>query len=261
MIIYDSFESLPGVLREAVIDLLYRLADDDLLIGHCDSQPIDLAPPPDEAVALASMACDEMHCARDYYRMLHELGESEPSALAFGRTPRQFRSASLVCVPERGWTFIIIRRFLYGVHQSVRLAALSESTLTPLAHLARNFRGTQRDHLSRARSCVLTLGGSGPEDRRKLQEALSFAYPHALGLFEPTEADEPLAQSGICPREEQLRREWESAVAPVLSGAGLTVLDNVNPAYGGRVGKHPETLAQLLDDMRLQHNADPPGTW
>ena len=100
------------------------------------------------------------------------------------------------------------------------------------------------------RSWVLRLGDSGGENRRRLQTALDIAYPHALGLFEPTEHDEMLAHTGIAPREEELQRQWESAAAPVLWDAGLSVPERAAPAYGGRVGRHPADLDGLLERIR-----------
>ena len=72
---------------------------------------------------------------------------------------------------------------------------------------------------------------------------------------------EPLAQAGICPHEEELRRQWESAAAPVLADSGLVVPETVQPIYGGRVGRHPEPLAKLLEDLQLVHSIDPSAKW
>jgi ring-1,2-phenylacetyl-CoA epoxidase subunit PaaC len=193
--------------------------------------------------------------------MLHELGGPEPAVAAFSRGPRQFRCASLVCLPGQDWIFSIIRQFLYDVQENVRLTALSQSTLAPLARLARDLLPVEKRHLAQGRSWILRLGGSMGEKRRRMQDSLAFAYPHALGLFEPTEADEPLAQSGICPSEEQLRHEWESALVPVLEGAGLSIPDNARPVHGGRVGQHLPTFPHTLADLRRAHESDPSGQW
>jgi ring-1,2-phenylacetyl-CoA epoxidase subunit PaaC len=258
---YESFESLSDMRRHAVVDLLYRMADDELLMGWGDSTSNSLAPSPADGAALVSMGRDEVAHARVYYQMLHGLGEPEPTALALSRNPREFRNASLVCQLSEGWPFCVVRRFLYDVQESVRLAALLQSALAPLAVLARELHDVERAHLSQGRAWVLQLGRAGRKHRDQMQEALYFTYPHALGLFEPTEADEPLTQANISPREEQLRREWESAVAPVFDDAGLTVPANMEPVYGGRVGKHPESLSGLLADLRSAYKNDPPAGW
>jgi ring-1,2-phenylacetyl-CoA epoxidase subunit PaaC len=254
---YDSFESLNDMLHEAVADLLYRMADDEFVIGHCHSEWTGQIPISDEDVAFSSIARDEMGHARSYYQMLHELGEPDPDTLAFSRKAREFRCASLVSLVKDDWAFSVVRHFLYDAQESVRLAALSQGTLTPLAEVARKHRDKEKHHLAHGRNLVLRLGDSASETHDTMQEALDFAYPHALGLFERTDADEPLAQADICPREEQFCREWESAIAPVLSDAGLTVPEGVEPIIGGRVGKHPETFAQLLEDIQRTPSFDP----
>jgi ring-1,2-phenylacetyl-CoA epoxidase subunit PaaC len=257
----DNLPSLQGVVREAVINLLYRLADDDLVIGHRNSEWTGHAPILEADIAFSSMAQDEMGHAQAYYTMLHQLGEHEPDTLAFGRKSREFRCASLVCLPKGDWGFSVLRQFLYDAAETVRLTAFRDSSLIPLAQLAGKLRGEEKYHLMHGRSWVLRLGNATEDSHRKMQAALDFAYPHALGLFEPTEYDEPLAQAGISPREEELKRQWESAVAPVLADAGLTTPDGVEPVYGGRVGRHPDALKELLDKMQLVYNIDPTAKW
>lgn len=262
MTTYETLADLRGDLKHAVIDLLYRLADDELIIGHRDSEWTGLAPILEEDVAFSSMAQDEMGHALTYYRLLHELGEADPDTLAFTRKPRQFRCCSLVSLPStRDWAMSLMRQFLYDAAESVRLASLTASTVVPIAEVARKLRGEEKYHLMHGRTWVLRLGGSTDEAHEKMQAALTAVYPHALGIFEPTEANEVLAQAGVCPREEQLRHEWESAVAPVLTDAGLTVPANLRPVHGGRVGTQPPALTELLESMQLVHSADPTAKW
>ena len=259
---FDSLADLQGLTRDAVIDLLYRMADDELIVGHRNSEWTGLAPILEEDIAYSSMAQDEMGHAQAYYQMLHELGEPDPDTLGFARKPRQFRCASLVCLSNNhDWAFCLIRQFLYDVAETVRLTALTESALVPLAQLATKLLSEEKYHLMHGRSWVLRLGRATDDSRRRMQSALTTAYPHALGLFEPTEADEPLAQRLICLREEELCRQWESAVAPVLSDAGLLQPETAEPVYGGRFGKHPKALTELLDDMQLVYRIDPAAKW
>ena len=255
MAMFESHDGLTDYVRSAVVNLLYRLADDELVIGHGDSAWAGLVPIQEDATVFSSMARDEISHARAYYGMLHQLGEGDPDSLAFQRGPRQFRCASLVCLPDsRDWAFCLLRRFLYDAAEVVRLTALCRSALKPLAELAARLRTEEERHLVHGRSWVLRLGRSAEESRRKMQVALHHAYPHALGLFAPPEADEPRAQSGSCPREEELCRQWESAGAPVLADAGLDAPEMAQPAYGGRVGRHPPMLTELLSSMQRAHH-------
>lgn len=259
---FDSLDDLQGGLRVAVIDLLYRLADDDLIIGHRNSEWTGLAPILEEDIAFSSMAQDEMGHALAYYTMLHALGEPDPDTLAFTRKPREFRCASLVCLPNNhDWALCVLRQFLYDAAETVRLTALSKSTLTPLAQLATKLRSEEKYHLMHGRSWVLRLGNSTQDSHERMQNALRETYPHALGLFEPTPADEPLTQAGICPREEELQRQWESAAAPVLADAGLELPETVRPVYGGREGRHGDALPKLLEDLQLVYSIDASAKW
>ena len=118
---FDSFEALTGRTRQAVIDLLYRLADDEMVLGHRDSEWTGHGPILEEDIAFSSMAQDEMGHAQAYYQMLHELGDSNPDTLAFTRNARQFRCASLVSLPNnRDWAFCVTRQFLYDAAETVR---------------------------------------------------------------------------------------------------------------------------------------------
>lgn len=262
MATYETADSVRGAMRDALKDLLYRLADDELILGHRDSEWTGLAPILEGDIAFSSMAQDEMGHAQAYYQLLHELGEPDPDTLAFGRKARQFRCASLVALPnERDWAFCVTRQFLYDAAESVRLTALAASSFLPLAQLSAKLRGEEKYHLMHGRQWMLHLGNSTGEARKRVQAALDKAYPYALGLFEPTEADEPLVQAGICPREKELRRAWESAVAPVLKDAGLTIPEGVQPIHGGRSGRHPAALAELLESMQLVYNIDPAAKW
>ena len=257
----ETLDALSGAVRQAVVDLLYRMADDELVIGHRNSEWTGHGPILEEDIAFSSMAQDEIGHARAYYEMLHQLGDADPDALAFGRKARQFRCASMTSLPKGDWAFTVVRQFLYDSAESVRLAALSDGTLVPLAQLARKLRGEEKYHLMHGRSWMLRLGSATDESHTRMQKALEELYAHALGLFEPVESDEPLARYGLCPTERELRTQWESAVFPTLSAAGLTVRDNTPPVYGGRFGRHPAVLAELLESMQSVFNIDPKAKW
>ena len=73
MATFDSLGDLQGITRDSVVDLLYRMGDDELVIGHRNSEWTGLAPILEEDIAFSSMAQDEMGHAQVYYQMLHEL--------------------------------------------------------------------------------------------------------------------------------------------------------------------------------------------
>ncbi|MGD2109497.1 MAG: phenylacetate-CoA oxygenase subunit PaaC [Phycisphaerae bacterium] len=247
----DSMNALTGDAHHAVVNLLFRLADDELILGHGSTSWAKQVPSGEPGLPFEAIARDERDHARAYYELLGKLGRGSVESLVLQRGPRRFRCASLVCSEaDPGWARGLLRQFLYDAAEVVRLTALRTCHVGPLAELASWVHRDEQRHLMYGRKWVIRLALAGDEPRQALQRALADLYPHALGLFEPTEADETLAQAGICPREEELQQQWESAVAPVLAQADLDPPITVHPVYGGRVGRHPPCFGDVLQSIQ-----------
>lgn len=271
--------------KPAVVDLLYRLADDGLIIGHRNSEWTGLGPLLEEDIAFSSVAQDKMGHALALYNLLHELGEPDPDTLVYTRTSEQFRCASLVVLecftnetaksaamlsnnPTRDrlvaagdWSQSLVRQFFFSEADAVRFAALSSSTFEPLAHLVRKFRGEIKYHTMHGRAMLKKLGGAMGDSRDRIQAAIDLLWPHALGLFEPTAHDKTLAEAGISPTESALCDAWRKEVEPIMRDAGLKIPANAKPAYGGRAGRHPADMKSLLDDLQKVARMDPGAKW
>ncbi|MFO0972396.1 MAG: 1,2-phenylacetyl-CoA epoxidase subunit PaaC [Phycisphaerae bacterium] len=248
-------------LRAAAVDLLYRLADDSLVIGHRNSEWTGLGPILEADIALSSMAQDEIGHAFAYYRLLHELGEAEPDALAFLRPAGQFRCASLVCLPRGDWAFTVVRQLFFDAALAARLDSLAASAYAPLAALARKIRGEQKYHLLHDRTWMARMAGGTDESRRRSQAAVDELYAHALGLFEPTPADGAIAELGVAAREADVAAAWHGLVDPLLQSVKLTIPAGARPVLGGRTGVHPPALGELVEAMQRVYRIDPAAKW
>lgn len=270
--------------RPGVIDLLYRLADDGLIIGHRNSEWTGLGPILEEDIAFSSVAQDKMGHALAFYNLLHELGEPEPDLLVYTRGPEEFRCASLVvleCFPvaedSKGevlcnnptrdrlvstgdWALSLVRQFFFSESDAVRFEALSTSSFEPLAQLVRKFRGEIKYHTMHGRAMLAKLG-SADTSRARIQAAVDVLWPHALGLFEPTAHDAVLAEAGVSPTEAELCKAWRQEVEPLLHDAGLQIPAGARPVYGGRAGKHPPEMKALLGDLQKVARLDPGAKW
>ncbi|HVB10467.1 MAG TPA: Phenylacetic acid catabolic protein, partial [Bacillota bacterium] len=87
-------------------------ADDELMLGHRDSEWTGLAPHVEADVALSSLAQDEMAHAAALYGLL---APADPDALACGRPLADYRHARLVEVGGRDFAFSVIRQYLYDI--------------------------------------------------------------------------------------------------------------------------------------------------
>ena len=113
--------------------LLLAIADDELVLGWRDSEWTGIAPVLEEDVALSSIAQNEIGHARAIYQLLAE----DADALAFDRTPDEYRCSQLVelrFVPD--WARTIARRVLYEAADELRLESLKASGDPAVAGLA-----------------------------------------------------------------------------------------------------------------------------
>ncbi|QIX60318.1 phenylacetate-CoA oxygenase subunit PaaC [Hymenobacter sp. BT18] len=244
-------------------DLLYRLADDQLILGHRNSEWNGLGPILEEDIAFSSMAQDKLGHALQLYSLLHELGEAEPDTVAFTRNAGQFHCCQLVELPIGDYAFSLMRHFLFDHAELLRFEALTASSYEPLAQVARKLKGELKYHVLHANTWIRQLGTSTDEAIEKLQAALDLTLPYALALFEKTEAEPAIIAEGIFIGEDALRQQWLENISRVLSQTALELPDvtTISPVEGGRHGVHTEFLQPLLDEMAEVFRLDPTADW
>lgn len=251
--------------RAALRDLLFRMADDELIVAHRNSEWTGLGPLLEEDIAFSSIAQDKLGHAFVLYTILHEhLGEQEPDTIAFTRDEKDFLCCQLVELPIGDYAFSLVRHFFCDIAEQIRYEMLETSSFEPLAKLARKVRGEIKYHTFHATTWIKQLGGAGnDESRARMQSAINEAFPYALGIFEPGIDEEALRANGIFDGENALRERWLQAIAQITEAATLTLPDvnAVEPVYGGRKGYHTEHLQPLLTEMTEVFRIDPGAEW
>lgn len=244
-------------------DLLFRLADDELIIAHRHSEWTGLGPLLEEDIAFSSIAQDKLGHAQALYTILHEHhGEADPDTLAFMRAEADMKCCHFVELPNGEYDFSLMRHFLFDSAEYVRWSALTQSSCEPLAKLAMKIRGELKYHLYHAQTWVKQLGAQGSEESHaRMQSALREAWPYALGMFEPSEHDAALVADGVFVGEEKAFDDWLVFVRTTLDQATLTIPDHAEPVYGGRNGYHTEHLQPLLTEMTEVYRIDPSAEW
>ncbi len=247
----------------AIKELLYKMADDALILGHRNSEWTGLGPMLEEDISFSSMAQDKLGHSLALYSLLHELGEADPDTVAFTRNAPQFHCCQLVELPTEEYEYALIRHFLYDHADALRYEALAESSYEPLAKVARKFRGELKYHVLHANTWLKQLGSATPESIGRLQTALTDMLPYALGIFEEAPQEQELIDCGIFIGEKALRTRWMASIAAVLAKTALDVPDflTITPVYGGRTGTHTEHLQPLLDEMSAVYRLDPAAEW
>ena len=249
---------------DAIQDLLFRMADDDLITGHRMSEWTGIGPILEEDIAFASMAQDEIGHAQAYFLILDELlGQSSPDQLAFGRPAGKFRCAQLVEYPIGDYAFSLVRHALYDLAEDVRLESLSKSSFMPLAELAKKLSREEKYHQLHAETWIKQLGPATEESNQRIQAAFDKAFPIAFSLFEPTEYSQTLKEEGLMDLESELETEWVHRVEKLFTESGINIpqVTDKTAHYGGRSGKHTEHLAPLLAEMGEVFAIDPAAVW
>lgn len=247
----------------ALKELLYKMADDQLILGHRNSEWTGFGPILEEDIAFSSMAQDKVGQSLALYTLLQTLGESDPDTVAFTRNANQFHNCVLVELPNQEYDFSLIRHFLFDTAEALRFEALSDSSYEPLAQLARKIRGELRYHTLHANTWIKQLGSATEESIDRLQKSLEVTLPYALGIFESSPYEKDLIEQKIFTGEDTLKEKWIAKVESIINQTQLHLPDwkTITPVYGGREGKHSEHLQPLLDEMSEVFRIDPTAEW
>jgi ring-1,2-phenylacetyl-CoA epoxidase subunit PaaC len=249
--------------ENALKELLYKIADDQLILGHRNSEWTGFGPLLEEDIAFSSMAQDKIGHSYALYQMLQSLGENEPDTVAFSRTASQFHNCILVELPNGEYDFSLVRHFLYDTAEAIRFEMLSECSYQPLADISKKIRAELRYHTLHANTWMKQLGSATEESISRLQNSLNLAMPYALGMFEESPYEKELISTKIFGGEQELKGRWMKKVEEVISQTSLTFPDwkMLQPVLGGRAGTHSEHLQPLLDEMSEVFNIDPTAEW
>lgn len=234
--------------QTGLIELLYQLADDELVIGHRDSEWLGLAPHLEEDIAFSSIAQDEVGHAALYYRMLEDLGQGRADDLAFLRPASERRSAILLERPNGTGTYLeqpkfdwgstVVRRLAYDLFDQIRLDVLTRSSFAPLAQAAAKIRREERYHLLHHTTWFRRLAVGTAESRRRLEAGIVQVWPDLGGLF---------SLGGVTPglvfpaTAAELAERWAAGMKPLFAELGLDWPGDPvapDPAPDGNIGRH-----------------------
>jgi ring-1,2-phenylacetyl-CoA epoxidase subunit PaaC len=244
--------------REAVEELLFRLADDEFVIAERYTEWQIYAPTIESDLALANIAQDEFGHARLWYDCLADLGYSEAEYL-WERPPGKFRHAALceLAFEEGDWADAVVRSYLYDTAERLHLEALVDSSYVPIRDRVGKVMSEESYHREHASNWLDRLA-SESEGRARVQRATERLFPHALTLFEPGEHEEAIVEAGFrTERLDDLRTEWLETVVPYLESIGIDVPEPGSverPDAIGRDGTHTPDWDDLHESFTATYH-------
>lgn len=251
-------------MSSPLFEMLLRLGDNTLVLGHRVSEWCGKAPVLEEDIALANTALDLIGQTQMWLGYAGEVEGAGRTAddLAMLRDVWDFRNILMLERPNLDFGHTMMRQFLFDAHHRLLLAALAQSSDPRVAEIAAKAVKEATYHLDRSAETVVALGDGTAESHAKMQAALDLLWPYTGEMFESDGVDAQMTAAGIAPDPASLRPAWETTVRDTLAEATLSIPDSNFAHKGGRTGaRHTEHLGHMLTQMQWLQRAYPGATW
>lgn len=246
--------------KQALADKLLAMADDELILGHRDSEWTGHAPILEEDIAFANMAQDEIGHAVLWYNLREALTGETADQMAYLRGPDAYRNTQFVALPKGDWALSMLRQYLFDTWEILSLTQLQAGTYQPIAEAAAKIRQEELYHYRHTSTWLKRLGLGTVESNRRLQHALDDLWRYAHQLFVQLPQETILVQAGIVPDPTAVYHAWQEIVYPFLEEVGLKRPSDNTPIVTHR-SEHTPHLAALLTDMQAVARLDPKADW
>lgn len=251
-------------MKDDLFELLLRLADDHLILGHRVSEWCGHAPMLEEDLALPNIALDLIGQARALYTYAGEIegrGRDEDQ-LAYLRLEREYRNVLLAERPNGDFAHTIARQLFFSVYMQAWWREAVGSADKTLAAIAAKAVKEAAYHVRHAAEWTIRLGDGTQESARRMAAAVDALWSYTGELFETDPVTDTLAEAGVAPDPATLKAGWERVIAEVFAEAMLDVPDaQAWQRTGGRKGRHGEEMGYLLSDLQYMQRAYPGMTW
>ena len=244
------------------LELLLRLGDDRLVLGHRVSEWCGHAPILEEDIALANVALDLIGQATHFLQLAGQVegkGRDE-DALAYFRDAIDYRNLKLVELPNGDFGRTIVRQFLFGAWSVLLLDGLQRAGDARLAGIAAKAYKEARYHVRHSGEWVIRLGDGTDESHRRVQTALDELWPYTGEMFLADEVERGLAGAGV-PDPAALEPAWREVVSDLVRRATLTLPPDGYMHSGGRQGRHTEHLGHMLAEMQILARSHAGAKW
>ena len=250
-------------LKSALINYCVALGDDSVTLGHRLSEWCRNGPFLEEDLALTNVSLDFIGRARMFYSYAAELegkGRTEDD-IAYLRDCREYRNLLINELPNGDFAFTMARQFLVDVYDMGFFTELAQSRDPMLAAIAAKAVKESRYHLRRSEDWIKRLGDGTEESHERVQNAFKQLWAYLAEMFELTDEEQQLVDSGIAVDRSALKENWAETVNAIMREATLDIPHEDQAIGGGRDGVHTEHLGYLLAEMQFLQRAYPGQQW
>ncbi|MBA4537520.1 phenylacetate-CoA oxygenase subunit PaaC [Bacillus aquiflavi] len=259
--------------KEILVDLLYQLADDDLLVSYRGSEWLGLVPHIEEDVAYSSIAQNVMGHASMFYQLLEELGEGKVDDLAHLRSAAERKNAILLeevngtghwlyDEPCYDWGFTVVRNYFYELIKKEKINSLKKSSYMPLAQVAVKVDGEALYHLMHWRTWFQQLVSAEGEARDRMKKAITKVWKDIGGVLSLGPKRDDIVAAGLIESESVLKERFISELKEEFKKLNLDFPGEPKMERGdGRAGIHTDDLHQAIALLSEVYNINPAVPW
>lgn len=254
----------PQTKEELFVEILLRLADDRLILGHRLSEWAGHGPELEEDLALANTALDMIGHASALYAYAADIdGKPDEDHYAYFRDDLDFKNIALVELPKGDFAFTIARQFLFSAYSYFLyrdlIGLVDDDQFKGM--LQKHFKEIKY-HLRHSREWILRLGDGTETSHIKLQKAFDELWMYTGEMFAMDNLDQKAIEHSLFTDVSKCKEEWINLVSSTLEEATINVPDNNQYMYNGaRKGLHTEHLGYLLAQMQFLRRSYPDAEW
>ena len=260
-------------MKEALVELLYQLADDDFILSYRGAEWLGLCPHIEEDVAYSSITQNTMGHAAMYYQLLEELGEGSSDALAHERKASERKNAILLervngpgtylVEPDYDWAFTVVRNYFYEAAKRIRLASLRNCSYAPLANVSRSISGEQYYHLKHWEVWFRQLMTSTPIAREKMEAQIERVWKDFGGVLTLGSQGDKMTELGFISDENIQIAQWVDVIEKMFNEVNYKLPSTLPQVESGngRDGSHTPDLQAALDTLGEVYHSDKAATW
>lgn len=238
--------------NKMLAEYIIAMGDDELILGHRDSEWCGHAPILEEDIAFANIAIDEIGHAQSWYKIAANLlGESEekyPDMLAFERPSKLWRALELVSMPKGDWAFTIIRQFIMDSFELEKLNKLVESKNRLVSELAAKIRNEEMYHYRHSSEWVKRLGLGTEISNQKMQAGLNQLWKFVPQLNEEFNWEKELVEMEWIPKSNEVYNSALIKITDFLQNAELDIPKLTTSSYSRK--EQPQNMHKLLEEMQ-----------
>ncbi|WP_459212480.1 1,2-phenylacetyl-CoA epoxidase subunit PaaC [Aquimarina rhabdastrellae] len=249
--------------KENLIQYIYSIADNSLILGQRMSELCGHGPSLETDIACTNMALDLLGQTRSYYQYVATLlgeGKTEDD-VAYLRTEREYKNVLLVEQPNTHFGYVIARQFFYDTFHLLLLEKLQFSTDETLAAIAKKGIKEVSYHKRFSSDWIKRLGDGTAESHQKIQEAITDLWAYTGELFDMLPEDQEAVEAGIGVDVTTLKEKYQEQIKNVLDEATLSVPELQWFQRGGKQGIHSEHMGFLLADLQYMQRTYPNMKW